>query len=306
MNEVHSSSNSDKPTAAKMSRFVFKEAFLHPTTTFPAASLLISGLYLGVVDFNKTAFIMMLASGVLASLSFVWHYFFRFEKIVEKLFKEKKLERFQGLEERQKDLYRACTKAGFSEGAREVRQLTDAFEKLRDYLVKQSQNRPQAERFLVIASEAYKEGLGCLQNALHAHELKQNTPPHSLQTEMVAWAAERKRLMRDPERNKVKIQALTTRIESHRNRLDRLQQQSDSVAAFLAQSEVIEGALENTFYEISQLLAQSTPSLGFDSVTELEKAVAAAQRVEERLRAMEQPGQEDEAMYLDAGQNLKK
>lgn len=303
-----SASAGDKPNAAKMSRFVFKEALQHPTTIFPASAMLISGLYLSLINLNRTGFAWLLGCGVLASLSFVWHYFFRFEKIAKKLFKEKKTARFQHLFERKKSLYRACSKAGFHEGASEVRQLSDVFEKLRTYLQDDphAQDRPQSQRFLVIAAEAYKEGMTCLQAALDAYQLMKRTNPRALRTEMVAWTAARKRMNRDPEKNRIRIQALTTKIESHKMRLDRQQQHSDQMAEYLAKSEVIEAALETTFFDVSKLLQQELPTTGTDSVSQLEKAVAAARRVEDKLRTMTSPASDADDVYLEAGQSNHK
>lgn len=292
-----------KPTAGQMSRFVFKEALQHPTTIFPAAATLVSALYLYLINFNRQGFAFLLGAGVLTSLSFVWHYFFRFEKIVGKLFRAKKVARFDNLADKEKDLYRRCTKSGFHEGASELRQLAAAFEKLRDYLLDDhgTHNRPQAERFLVIASEAFKEGMSCLEAALAAHVTMKRVNLHTLRTEMVAWTAERHRLSRQGEKNKVKMQALTTKIDSHRQRISLYQQQSDQLAEYMAQAEVIEAALETTYFEVSQLMNRKSPVIGTDSVSQLEKAVAAAQRVEAKLRAMEQPDTDADAVYLEAG-----
>lgn len=303
MNDSDHLTQTDKPNAAKMSRFVFKEAFQHPTTIFPASSMLISGLYLSVIDFNRAGFAVLLGSGVLAALSFVWHYFFRFEKIVAKMFKEKKYARFERLEERERDLYKACSRAGFHQGASELRQLSAVFQKLRHYLLEDSgaKDRPQSERFLVIATEAFKEGMTCLELGLRAHQVKRKNNANALRTELVAWTAERKKLNRYPQRNQVKIQAINTKIESHRTRLDRLQKQSDQVAAYLAQAEVIEGALEKTFFEVSNLMTEKMNTFGSDSANQLEKAVAAARKVEEKLRAMEQPDAQTDSVYLEAG-----
>lgn len=297
-------SSEDKPSAAKMSRFVFKEALQNPTTIFPASAMLISGVYLSLIDLNRVGLAVLLGCGALSALSFVWHYFFRFDKIVKKLFKGEKEARFKHLEERQQKLYRDCQKAGFQEGATEVRQLSEAYDKLQNFLLHdpQAENRPQAQRFLVIATEAYKEGLSCLQAAMEAHKLRKRTNPHTLRTEMVAWTAERHRLNRQPGKNRVRIQALTTKIETHQMRLLRQQQQSDQVAEYLAQSEVIEAALETTLFDVSKLLNQSSPTMTVGSVDQLEKAVEAARRIEEKLRSMETPDLEADNLYREAGQ----
>ncbi len=68
----------------------------------------------------------------------------------------------------------------------------------------------------------------------------------------------------------------------------------------LAQSEELESALESTYLETADLGNAEALFARGSSAEELERAVNAARRVEERLRQMGAP-REDEDIYLEAG-----
>ncbi len=292
-----------KPTQGQLQRFVFKEAIQFPTTIFPAATSVVSALYMLMISFDRPSFAVLVASGILAAGSFVYQYFFRYDKIAKKLVDRMKRDRFQDHSKMAEALHRECARASFREGAKESRELAQAFKKLRDFLIDEANaaERPNVQKFLIMAEQSYKEGLACLRAALDTHRLLDKFDIRLLKKEIVAWSADIRRLQSRPGYNQTQIDAIRTKVHSHQTRLELHKQKTDQMHQYLAQSEVIEAALETTMLEVSQLLDKGELVVHGDTVHKLEQAVAAARRVENKLREIESGGPSDEdKMYMNA------
>lgn len=299
-----------KPTQGQLQRFVLKEAIQHPTTIFPAAASIVSAMYMFMISFDRPSFAAFLATAVVAAGSFVYHYFFRFEKVGKKLLDRVKRSRFKDHAQLAEDLHRDCARAGFRDGAKESRELAEAFNKLRDFLIDEANaaERPNAQKFLILAEESFKEGIACLRAALEMHRALKRVDIRLLKREIVAWSAEIRRLQNRPGYNQTQIDAIRTKIKSHQGRLELWKKNSDQLHQYLAQSEVIEAALETTLFETSQLLDRGELVVRSDTASKLEQAVAAARRVEDRLRDIETgaASREEEQIYVEASKKKPK
>ena len=73
-----------------------------------------------------------------------------------------------------------------------------------------------------------------------------------------------------------------------------------AVEQLLAESEVLESALESTYLEAVDLKSPEALFSRGQAAESLERAVAAARRVEDRLRGAGAPAPEDDEIYLSA------
>ncbi|MCB1043701.1 MAG: hypothetical protein KDC35_12225 [Acidobacteria bacterium] len=302
MTELHT-----KPTQGQLQRHVLKEAILHPTTTFPAAASLVAGLYMFIISFDRPSFATFLAAAIVTASSFVYHYFFRYDDLAGKLMEKMKRARFKDYSQLAEDLHRECARVGFREGAKESRELGQAFAKLREFLIEKANaaERANAYKFLILAEDSFKEGLSCLRSALDTHQLLKKMDVRDLKKEIVAWSADIRRLQSRPGYNEGQIDAIRTRIKSHHQRLELHKQKTELMHRQLAQSEVIEAALETTLLEVSQLLDGGELHMRTDTASKLEEAVAAARRVEQKLREVERgEGPDQDQIYADAGKKI--
>ncbi|MCB1052395.1 MAG: hypothetical protein KDC71_17465, partial [Acidobacteria bacterium] len=218
---------------------VLRESIQHPTTVFPLAIASVAGIYASAIHFDATSFLWTAVPALLGVGSWIYHYFIRFDKIANKHLEKLK---FQALELKKsvaEELYKECRHHGFSEGAKEVRELEQAFIQLWTFLKDQQGGAPiaSAERFLSLAEDSFQEGLGMLRSGLETFKLLKTLDHQKLQREVVAWMAEMKKYERDPERYAIQMSALKTKIQSHHTRLNIYRDKLNQVHQFLAQSE---------------------------------------------------------------------
>jgi hypothetical protein len=296
--------NLRQPTADDFSnrqikKKVLLDALQHPTTLYSAAAAVLSGLYMGLVSFDETSFAVTLAAGLFSLISFVYHYFIRGEKAAREHVQEL-LERRRSFKEQQgEDIEKRCRSAGFQEGEKAAKELKEAYTRLDVFLKEQLEKKQTltAQRFLILAEESYYQGIQFLNKALALFQAIGHIDENKLKQEMRAWQEELERAKQDEQKGKeykeLLTRTLTEKINSQTRRLQLYTERKETLEQVLSQSETLEATLDSTYLEAVDLAADGAYLQSNNAAANLERAVAAARKVENRLRGMD-AGQPDE------------
>lgn len=283
----------------KIKKKIFFDAIQHPATLFSAATALLSGIYMGLVSFDEKSFALALGSGLLSLASFIYQYVIRGDEKAAQHVKDL-LERRRDFKEQQgEDVERRCRQAGFRKGKKAAKELREAYSRLETYLREKLEKKKSltAQRFLVLAEESYYQGIQFLNKALSLFKVVGNMDERKLRQELRDWEKELAQAKKDTHKGKeyrqLLVKALTEKIRSHRKRLKFFDGRTETVAQILAQCEVLEATLDSAYLEVVDLVEDDVVSERKSAARNLERAVAAARKVEERLRGM------DDEMYDD-------
>jgi hypothetical protein len=283
-----------------VSKAVLSEALQHPTTLYPAALSLVSIAYMAMVNLSPTSLTVALVSGLLSLASGIFHYFVRGETIAENYIKELKERRNLYKEQEAGDIEAECKAAGFQEGAKEAKELRQAYDQLYSFLKEKLEQRKvmTAGRFLIMAEETYLQGLQLLKKALVVFNVLKQIDRDKLAEEMKTIAGELKaEEARGEQARKPLIEAYQSRINSHEKRLRLYSERLESLEQLMAQCEVLEAALDTTYLEVVDLIDEETFTARSSVANNLERAVTAARNVEERLRQRESQSVYDDEIY---------
>jgi hypothetical protein len=284
---------------------VFSEAIQHPTTLFPAAIALLSGLYMGLVSFDETSLAVTLISGLLSLASWIYHYFVRGETIAANYIRELKEKRKDYKKQQVEDIEARCQAAGFTEGQQAAKELLEAYTRLYQFLKEKFQQVKSmtAQRFMILAEEAYDQGVQFLNKALVLYQALEQIDEKKLIKELSAWQEEVKNLEKyknkDEEQKGLVIQVLQEKINSHRKRLELFSGRGETLKQLLDQCEVLEATLDSAYLEVVDLIdSDRLMSVKPDNVaSNLERAVAAARKAEDRLRNLGKQEEIDDSIY---------
>lgn len=298
MSKPPSSGEKDTGTAGKIERAVFLDALQHPTTLAPAAAGLLFVIWMGAFGMSATPVKGALAGGLLSVASWVFHYFVRGEKIAAK-YAQKQIAKQQEAEAASKQAFeQQFFEIGFSEGVRAARELETAYQQLNEFL-KQEKARGTVARFRTLADDCYREGRQLLVQALALKRALRAVDANALTREQALWRKQVAGMAGDAPATR----SLQTRIDSHQRRLDLYARRQSALQDLLTECDVLEAALESAYLEAVDLVrsdVQLAQSQG--AAANLEQAVRAARRVEDRLRGLEQgPEDREDDVYREAG-----
>ena len=288
-----------------VSQAVFSEAIQHPTTLFPAAIALLSGLYMGLVSFDETSLAVTLVSGLFSLASWIYHYFVRGEAIAENYIKELKEKRKVYKKQQVEDIEERCRAAGFTEGQQAARELLEAYTRLYQFLKEKSikVKSKTAQRFMILAEETYDQGVQFLNKALVLYQALVQIDEKKLINELRAWQEEVKGLEKYKNKNEEQkdlvIQALQEKIDSHRKRLELFSGRGETLKQLMDQCEVLEATLDSAYLEVVDLI-DSDPLMSVkheNAASNLERAVSAARKAEDRLRNLGKQQEIDDSIY---------
>lgn len=291
---------------AAVNRAVWSRVLQHPSTLAPLALCLLSGTYMGLIQLNKSAFAAAFAGGLLTLGSIVYHYFIRGEAHAEAVVAELMGNREQDVWDQFESLRQSMQDAGFSEGLTQVNDLRAVYLKLSKYLEgeQRRQDRPGIARFAVMARDCRAEGLRILQLALNTYQAVRQTQAAKLKAEREEWLRQaglvKASIDAGNSQHQPRYEALIARAQAHERTLERYEKRRGELVQLLAQSEVLEAALESAYLDVVDLLEQKLPGSD-DAVSRLENAVSAARAVEERLRAPSASASEDDEYLRAAG-----
>jgi hypothetical protein len=284
---------------------VFSEAIQHPTTLFPAAIALLSGLYMGLVSFDETSLAVTLVSGLFSLASWIYHYFVRGETVAENYIKELKEKRKDYKKQQVEDIEERCKAAGFTEGQQAARELLEAYTRLYQFLKEKSKQVKSmtAQRLIILAEETYDQGVQFLNKALVLYQALVQIDEKKLIKELRAWQEEVKNLEKYKNKNEEQkdlvIQVLQEKINSHRKRLELFSGRGETLKQLMDQCEVLEATLDSAYLEVVDLI-DSDPLMSIkhdNAASNLERAVAAARKAEDRLRNLGKQEEIDDSIY---------
>lgn len=278
---------------------VFTEALQHPTTLFPAAACLLGAAYMALVSFDPTSFSISVGGGLISVMSWIYHFFVRGKTIGEEYVQSLKEKRVRIKVQQAGDVEEECRAAGFSDGAKEAQELGDAYSRLRDFLEEKLGKRREmtAKRFQILAEDTYQQGLLLLRRALEMYKALKQIDYYKLTREKQAFETEIRIIAREENPSKQPIiDALKSKIESHDKRLVMYTGRKESLEQLMAECEVLESALDTSYLQVVDLVEDEVQLQRSNVAGNLERAVAAARRVEERLRG---DGRDDDSIYLN-------
>jgi uncharacterized phage infection (PIP) family protein YhgE len=263
-------------------RAVLQDTLQHPATIVPAALAVVAALWSVAIDLSPASLLAILGCGFVSAAAWVINYVGRGETLAEQYVQKLRAQRAAYERREAAAVAQACRQASFVEGAKAAEDLTAAYHKLHHFLTTQqaSQDSTSRERFRILAEETYRHGMALLQQALHLFQALQGVAVDTLQQERQTWIAQQEQT--GPS------ESLARNIATHTKRLAQYQRRQDELQALLAQLNELETALETAYLEVVDLLGQDAGSRLFesDAAQHLEIAVAAARRVEQRLRGV--------------------
>ena len=289
-----------KPTAEDFTpravqRAVLRDSLQHPATILPAALTAVAALWSVTIDLSPASLLATLGLGFISAAAWVINYIGRGDTLVEQHIQKLRALRDEHERREVDELALACHQAGFVAGAKEAQELNNAYHKLRQFLIEQRADEGDAssERFRVLAEETYRHGITILRRALHLFQALQRVDVVTLEHERQAWIGQRR-----PEGT---TESLERNIEAHTKRLERYRQREEELHALIAQLNELETALETSHLEVVDLVGHATSSRPFasDAASHLERAVAAARRVEQRLRGFSNEDTRADEEYLE-------
>jgi hypothetical protein len=291
-------------------RAVLKDTLQHPLTLFPAVASALGGLYMGLFGLAPASLAVAFGGALAGAGAWVFNYFIRGETLAEQ-----RVAKLRARRERYRDAQVATLEAewraaGLAEGEQQARELREAYQKLEQLLDGRSgaadgqariaDRGLNAQRLRVLAEDTYREGVAILRSALDTWRALSQVDREKLQAELAAWQEEL-RTVRLAAVEPARVASLETRIASHQRRLQLYHERVESIDHLFAESEALESALESTYLEAVDLKGAGELLGQGQAASALERAVTAARRVEDRLRAMEAPSKDDE-VYLAAGE----
>ncbi len=291
----------------EVNRAVLTETLQHPLTILPVAAAAVGGLYMGLLGPDAASFTATFGSLLVAGGAWIFNYFIRGEALAERYVRKLRQKRESMRREELKSLESEWATAGHDEGVLQARELRQAYQKLEELLRSRSADASGLnQRMMILAEDTYREGVGILRQALEAHRALRLVDRAKLERELFEWRAELGQLRRSSSGSAAETRGagLDTRIAAHERRLRLIAAQEKSVEQLLAQSETLEAALESAYLEAVDLQNPEALFRRGHAAEELERAVTAARRVEERLRRMSGPTPEEDEIYRTAAERL--
>jgi len=282
-------------TPRAVQRAVLQDTLQHPATILPGALATVAALWSVAIDLSPASLLAMLGFGFVSAAAWVINYVGRGDTLAERHIHKLRALRADYERREVEELALACQRAGFIAGAQGVQELTAAYHKLHHFLVEQQagQGNVSGEQFRVLAEDTYRHGVAIAHRALNLFQALQGVDVHTLEQERQTWIRQREQ--------EGSSESLERNIESCTKRLDRYRRRTEELQTLLAQLNELETALETTYLEVVDLVGQETSAGLFESgaAAHLERAVAAARRVEQRLRGFGSADTQADEEYLE-------
>ncbi len=289
---------------------VLKETLQHPLTVFPLAASLVSLFYMSLINPDPLAFLAGVGSGAVSIGAWIVNYFFRGEKYAEKYINEMRSRREYYKEHQLSRLLEDCKKQKFRRGEQAFIELNEAYETLCRFLNDHLQKGDMsAQRFLVLAEDAFQKGIGIIKESLNTFMALKAVNQEKLNHEVKNWRRELEELenrvlqtQTESVRYDTHAASLSRKIKSHQKRLELYRQMKVKLEELLAECEQLEGSLESAYLQVVEMVGRP-PETMFKgrAATDLERAVSAAKRVEDRLRSKDAAYDDNDEEYLESG-----
>ncbi len=260
-------------------RAVRNQCIQSPFTIIPLAMAAGALLLTVAFGFGALGVFAAFTLGVAGLAAFVYNMWIRGEtltrKHVKKLISQLKQNRNTALEE----LANLCDEIHFPDGAKEARELSDAYLKYTNFLEKRiSQNSGEhTNQRLTLAESARTAGIEHLRRAADIHTALSHIEISKLRAEKQDWLAELEAI--NPENS-----ALTSKIEAHTIQIQRYQDLCHQRDTCIARSNELEAALMNALMSEAGRDNLSLDKNSDNAAARLFNAVANAESAEENLQ----------------------
>jgi hypothetical protein len=282
-------------------REVLLSTLQHPASVYPVAGSLVAVLWSVMIAASPASLTAAALLGFVGASAWVVNYFMRGETLAAKYVGELRSRLSQTRSQEVDDLAGQCDAAGFAEGAKEARELGEVYRQFTRFLDEREQEGggSRAERYRFLAEDTFTQGGGTLRKALRLHQELACVDLSALERDLARWRKEK--AARDEDADA----ALDAKINAHQKRINRCAESKELIDQLIAQSNFLETALETARLELADLADSAAFVMDGDAASRLEQAVAAARRVEERIRNPDgiDPSERDE--YLEAGQRIE-
>jgi hypothetical protein len=282
-------------TPRAIQRAVLQDTLQHPATILPGALATVAALWSVAIGLSPASLMAMLGFGFVSAATWVINYVGRGDILAAQHIQKLRALRADYERREVEELTLACQHAGFSAGTKAVQELTAAYHKLHQFLVEQQNGQGEAsgERFRVLAEDTYRHGIAILHRALNLFQALQGVDVDTLEQDLQAWTKQREQAGSS--------ESLERNIEACTKRLDRYRRRAEELQVLIAQLNELETALATTYLEVVDLVGQEAGAGLFESgaATHLERAVAAARRVEQRLRGFGSADTRADEEYLE-------
>ncbi len=276
------------------------DALQHPATIIPLASCLLSTIYIllyaPIFGERILAFTLIVGSGLVATGTFFWRYFIRFDEEFAKKSQEllDALNREGGasyriqLRQKRERLQIGFLDTNSPEGLKAVQALVHEYEHLQPILASRRLSDPLSLAHIpVLVEEAYQLGLSVLGHALEL--VKAIRSPHNqrLRTEIKSLKREIRSLNKDdPHSARAQIKWQT--VSSHKKRLELISGLELRVDELLLQANHCEATLHQTRIELAALKADSTETSVSEVIQALQQTIHQAKEVQEEMKRLGQ------------------
>jgi len=285
-------------TPRAVHRAVLQETLQHPATILPGALATVTALWSAAIDLSPASLIAMLGLGFVSAAAWVVNYVGRGETFTEQHLQRLRMLRADYERREVEALVLDCERAGFREGAKEARELTDVYQKLYRFLLQQQDDRADVrrERFRVLAEDTYRHGVSLLGKGLTLFQALGNIDVETLQHERDSWIKQQQR--------QGASESLERNVVAHTKRLERYHERVEELHTLVAHLNELETALETAYLEVIDLVGPEATvnMLESGAASRLETAITAAHRVEKRLRGLDEADMDDDEVYRAAGE----
>jgi hypothetical protein len=305
--------NSESPTKLQIldltpqaiEKYILNETLQNPLTTFSAAVAVLSALYMLAFGANNASLLLALGAGFLSAGTFVFNYFIRGEQMAQNYVRAQLERQRAGRDHEIVAIQDEFKRFGEQEGEQAAIELHQAYQKFKNFLQERAAKNASmpAMRLQILAEETYFQGVEVLRTALETTRALKEIAVAKLEREVQDWQKQKQILQNTAGSDQREWSALERRIELNQQRINSYRQRQSALAELFAEAEACEASLEEAYMQFAGAeAAKALPKPHVDNaITRLERAVAAAQRVETRIRNAEA----NDEIYLAAGQHGK-
>lgn len=296
----------DDFSAAAVQHWVLMETIQHPATILPAAGAVVSAAWNGAFGVTPGGLAITMGLVFVSGASWIYNFFIRGESLAEARVQSLLEASVVGEERDLEELIENCKQVKFAEGAKEAEEILTAYRRLCGFLDQQvsAEGNISAERLRSLARDTFREAVTLIQQALVMWEALTTVDVGLLKKELAKWEAA---LAQDKHRDPARRSTQEQQIESHKKRLASFEGRKRDLVAVLAQLNDLEGALERAYLESINVVDQNSTSLlqMRSAATQLERAVDAARRVEDKLKDSGSKDDGADDVYLAASKRIE-
>ena len=275
-------------------RDIRRAALKHPATL---VSFILSILFFIIVlvsAFQLWAVILLIISALATVGSFFWRYVLRYDQEYERRTQEL-LERLDrdagqrgqtGLQRLKDDVQTGFSRVNSADGLKALQELVHEYEQLRPVLDRGKDTDPLAVAHIPsLAEETYRQGLGVLAGCLDLMREISSPNNRKLEGELTDLESQISALEEDPTQTE-RLSIMKATVDSHKQRLGLIQQQSLRVDGLLHQSDSCEASLHRTRIELAALKADNVDARVSAVTNALQSTINQAKEVQEELKRL--------------------